>query len=94
MTVYRVDDLSVRFGDRRVVEGLGFSVAAGECLALVGESGSGKSQACLAPSACRAGWRKGLWFCLTNSLSVWLKGRYGRCAGVMQGSFSSSPCRR
>src|SRR3546814_13951944 len=49
MTVYAVEGLSVRFGERRVVEGLSFSVAAGECLALVGESGSGKSQACLAP---------------------------------------------
>src|SRR3546814_12503357 len=49
MTGDRVDNLAVRFGDRRVVGGLSFSVAAGECLALVGESGSGKSQACLAP---------------------------------------------
>jgi peptide/nickel transport system ATP-binding protein len=49
MTVYSVEDLAVHFGDRASVEGMSFSVAAGECLALVGESGSGKTQACLAP---------------------------------------------
>src|SRR3546814_3512054 len=59
MTVYAVDGLSVRFGERRVVEGLSFSVAAGECLALVGESGSGKSQACLAPFGLSRGTAEG-----------------------------------
>ena len=39
----RVEDLTVAFGDREVVHGLSFSVAAGECFAIVGESGSGKS---------------------------------------------------
>src|SRR3546814_9137445 len=59
MTVYAVEGLSVRFGERRVVEGLSFSVAAGECLALVGESGSGKSQACLAPFGLSRGTAEG-----------------------------------
>ena len=38
-----VADLTVRFGDNRVVEGLSLSVEPGRTLAVVGESGSGKS---------------------------------------------------
>ena len=39
----QVRDLSVRFGAKEVVRGVGFDIAAGEKLALVGESGSGKT---------------------------------------------------
>jgi peptide/nickel transport system ATP-binding protein len=41
--VVEVDDLHVRFGDARAVDGASLRVMPGEVLALVGESGSGKT---------------------------------------------------
>ncbi|MFC4604535.1 ABC transporter ATP-binding protein [Rhodococcus kronopolitis] len=38
-----VADLTVRTGDRTLLDGVGFSLSAGERLGLIGESGSGKS---------------------------------------------------
>jgi microcin C transport system ATP-binding protein len=43
-----VQDLTVSFADQCVVQGLSFSIAPGEKLALVGESGSGKTVTALA----------------------------------------------
>lgn len=42
-SLLKVENLSVKFGDNRVVEDLSFTVEAGRTVAVVGESGSGKS---------------------------------------------------
>ncbi len=55
MSIYAVSDLGVTIDDTRLVEGVTFSIAPGECLALVGESGSGKSLTCLTPFGLSAG---------------------------------------
>ncbi|OMQ14611.1 hypothetical protein A7K94_0215360, partial [Modestobacter sp. VKM Ac-2676] len=48
MSLLSVQDLTIRFGSRTVVDRLSFEVAAGERVAVIGESGSGKSMTCLA----------------------------------------------
>ena len=42
-SLIKVENLTVAFGEQRVVEDLSFSVRSGQTLAIVGESGSGKS---------------------------------------------------
>ena len=46
--VLRVENLRVAFGERVVVDNIGFTLRRGETFALVGESGSGKSMSALA----------------------------------------------
>ena len=48
MSLLRIEDLAVRFGKTRVVDGLTAELAAGEIVAITGESGSGKSMTALA----------------------------------------------
>ncbi len=45
--LFRLDDLSIAFGNSTVVDGLTLEIKRGETLALVGESGSGKSVSAL-----------------------------------------------
>ena len=47
MSLLRVENLVVRFGDATVVNDVSFDIAAGEKFALVGESGSGKTVSAL-----------------------------------------------
>jgi peptide/nickel transport system ATP-binding protein len=49
MSLYAVRDLGVTIDGVRLVEGLSFTVEAGQCVALVGASGSGKSLTCMTP---------------------------------------------
>ena len=49
MSLYAVRELAVTIGGVRLVEGLSFTIEAGQCVALVGASGSGKSLTCMTP---------------------------------------------
>ncbi|MGV4331242.1 ABC transporter ATP-binding protein [Ornithobacterium rhinotracheale] len=47
-SLLKVENLSISFGDKKVVNNLSFTLSAGEILGVVGESGSGKSLTSLA----------------------------------------------
>jgi ABC-type microcin C transport system duplicated ATPase subunit YejF len=48
MSLLEITDLTVRFGGKTVVDGVGFTLEQGERLGMIGESGSGKSLTALA----------------------------------------------
>jgi peptide/nickel transport system ATP-binding protein len=48
VSLLEVSDLTVHIGHKKLLDGIGFSLAAGERLGLIGESGSGKSLTALA----------------------------------------------
>jgi ABC-type microcin C transport system duplicated ATPase subunit YejF len=48
MSLVEVTDLTVHIGQKKVLDGIGFTLDAGERLGLIGESGSGKSLTALA----------------------------------------------
>ncbi|MFT7617622.1 MAG: ABC-type dipeptide/oligopeptide/nickel transport system ATPase subunit [Planctomycetota bacterium] len=43
MTILKITDLSVRLGNKQILDGVSCELEAGRCLSVVGESGSGKS---------------------------------------------------
>lgn len=55
MSLYRLEGMSVRIGERVLVRGVSLAVAPGECVALAGASGSGKSLTSLSPFGLSAG---------------------------------------
>ena len=48
MSLLEIESLTVRYGNETAIDGLSFSLDAGESVGLVGESGSGKTQTALA----------------------------------------------
>ena len=49
MSLYKIRDLGIMIGDKRLVDGVDLDVQAGQCTAIIGASGSGKSLTCLTP---------------------------------------------
>ncbi len=96
MTLLSLENLTVAFDDKRVVDGASLSIAKGETLGLVGESGSGKSMiasaiAGLLPAAARGTGRlrfDGAQLDIANEAS-WTKLRGRRIGFVFQDPFAS-----
>lgn len=97
MAVLEVKDLEVSFGDAKILQGVSFSVDAGETLGVVGESGCGKSMTGFAvmgmlqpPGKVSHGSIKLNGRELTTlSEKEWLKVRGDEIALVMQDPFTS-----
>lgn len=56
---YTVQNLSIRVGDRMIVEDISFSINPGEIVALAGASGAGKSMSAMTPFGLSAGVARG-----------------------------------
>ena len=58
-SLYTLQDLRIDIGDARIVDGISFTINAGEIVALAGASGAGKSMTAMTPFGLSAGLASG-----------------------------------